>query len=488
MQHFQTPTAQNTEDAGSSLLAQIPNILRDRKWWIIVPAILGILGSIVAALVMPVLYTSQATMLVEAPQLPEEVLRQDDVDVVDRRIARIKQRITSRPDLIAMIERHNIYSDRRDSDSMSEIIADMRDAIVIEPTLAASSGPTKSETIAFTLSFSYPQAGAAQAVTQDLMERILRLDARGSVEQATNTVDFLEDRATRLETQIAELEGQINDIKARNGMSLSSGGMFMGGGSGSYDVQIGSLQRDNQTLIAQRRALQQGNADDPLVTAAERQLTVLRSIYSDTHPDVILARQRLAEARQLARNSAPSNSEVESLSRQIEFNNAQIAALQSAKVRDEGRLNSQIAAQARAPLVQQQIVNLERRLSGFTKQYEEVSNQLTDARTGVQAEDEQMTERLTVVEAPITPEEPSSPNFWIIFAIGIGGGLALGFGLGFAIELFLRPIRDPRTLESILGVAPIGVIPVVEVLEDRVEESARYKTFRFPRNFFKKDA
>ena len=488
MQHFHTPSSQDNDEGGASLLAQIPTILRDRKWWIIVPSIVGIVGAVAAALLMPVLYTAQATMLVEAPQLPEDVLSQSDVDVVDRRIARIKQRITIRPDLIAMMERHNLYAKRRDSDSMSEIIEDMRDAIVIESTVATAAGPNDTETIAFTLSFSYPEPAAAQAVAQDLMERILRLDARGSVEQATNTVDFLQDRATQLETQIAQLEGQINDIKGRNGMSLATGSMIMGGGAGSYDVQIGALQRDNQTLIAQRRSIQQGSLDDPLVTAAERQLAVVRSIYSDTHPDVIIARQRLAEARQLARSTGPGNSEVDTLTRQIEFNNAQIAALQSAKARDEGRLNSQIAAQSRAPLVLQQVANLERRLAGFTEQYEEVSQQLTAARTGVQAEDEQMTERLTVVEAPITPEDPSSPNFWIIFGIGIGGGLALGAALGFAIELFLRPIRDPRTLESILGVAPIGVIPVVDVLEDRVEQSARYKKFRFARNFFKKDA
>ena len=471
-----------TAGSAQNFLAHLPNVLKARKWWMIGSVLVGLLGAVAAALLIPVQYTSTATMLVEAPQLPTDVLDPEEMDVVDRRIARIQQRITSRPDLIAMIERHNLYADRRGTDSLSDIIDDMRDAIAITSTSAATSKQNNSETIAFTLSFSYPEASAAQAVTQDLMERILQLDARGSVEQATNTVGFLEERATRLEEQIATLESQIISIKRGNGLSLSGGNVMMSGGQGGYDVQIASLQRDNQALIAQRRTLQSNDARDPLVVAAERDLAARRAVYSDTHPDVVLARQRLAEARQLARSNVPAESELTNINRQIEFNNSQIAALQAAKAGDQARLNSQMASAARAPALQQQITNLERRLAGYTAQYEEISAQLTSARTGVQAEDEQMTERLTVVEAPIMPDQPSSPNYLIIFGLGILGGIAVGVSLAFAVELFFRPIRDPGTLEDILGVEPLGVIPVVDALDVTTGTPPRKSLLGFSRS------
>ena len=464
---------------GSNFLAQIPNILKARKWWIIVSLLVGLLAALAAAWLIPLKYTSTATMLVEAPQLPTDVLDQGDVDVVDRRIARIQQRITSRPDLIAMIERHNLYTDRRGAESLSDIIADMRDSIQIASTVANSSRSADEQTIAFTLSFSYPEAGAAQAVTQDLMERILQLDARGSVEQATNTVDFLEERSARLEDQIAALEAQIIGIKRGNGLSLGQGSMVVSSGQGGYDVQIAALQRDNQALIAQRRAVQNADTRDPLVLSAERDLAAKRAVFSESHPDVVLARQRLSQVRELARNTGTNTSEVDELSRQIEFNNSQIAALQAAKASDQSRLNSQMAAQARAPVVQQQIVNLERRLAGYTAQYEEISEQLTSARTGVQAEDEQMTERLTVVEAPIAPDQPSSPNYLIIFGLGIVGGALVGLVLALAVEFFFRPIRDPQMIEDILGQEPLGVIPIVDALSAKEFAPSRSGGFRF---------
>ena len=447
--------------SAGNFFRQIPIILRARKWWVISALLLGIVAAIAATWLLPLRYTSQATMLVEAPQLPEDVLDPADIDLVDRRIARIRQRITSRPDLVSLIQRHNLYPDRRGSDSISEIIEDMRDDIAIVPTVSDTGEYGASKTIAFTLSYTYSEPAPTQAVAQELMERVLQLDSRGNVEQATSTVGFLEERAASLEQQIGLIEGQIAGIKGRNGLSLADGGVVLSNGQGSYDVQIGALQRDNQTLQSQLRAARNQDARDPLVVAAERDLANARSVYSDTHPDVVRAQQRLAEARQLARSDGPNNTDAVNLSRQIEFNNAQIASLQAAKNRDENRLNTQLQAQARAPLVQQQVANLERRLEGFVEQYDEVSKQLTSARTGVRAEDEQMSERLTVVEAPIVPEKPSSPNYLLIIALSLLGGLGLGTALAFAVEFIMRPIRDPETIENILGVAPVGVIPNV---------------------------
>ena len=83
------------------------------------------------------------------------------------------------------------------------------------------------------------------------------------------------------------------------------------------------------------------------------------------------------------------------------------------------------------------------------------------ARSGVRAEDERMAERLSVVDPPVIPDEPSWPDRMILLAAGIGGGLGLGFVLALAIEFLLKPIRDPAALDAIFGAEPIGMIPIV---------------------------
>ena len=473
---FDTPDSDQGPD--SNFIQMLPVILWQRRWWIIIPALVGILASIAAVVLIPPVYRSNAVMLVQSPQLPTEVIGADDVDIVDRRIARIREQVTARPELIALIERHGLYDSERRSDPLSEVIENMREAITLTP--SQSSAPDNSanqKTIAFELAFDYREPVAAQAVVQDLMNRILQLDASGNVEQAANTVQFLTDQAKGLETQIADIQSKIALINARNGGVLSAGSMVIGGASGSYDVQIAALQRDNQSLVQQRNIAQTSDIRDPVVAAAEQRLAAARAMFSETHPDVIAANQNLVQARELAKSNT-RKLPVDTIDQQIAFNNSQIAALRAAKSGEQAQVNSQLSSQARAPLVQQQIADLQLRLTSVNQQYEEVQTRLLAARAGVRAEDEQMSERLSVVEPPVIPDSPSWPNRLILALGGIGAGLALGVMLAFAIEFLLRPIRGPAALYNIMGAAPLGVIPVVT---HKAIKKRRWSKFAFSR-------
>lgn len=466
------------EPAGGNFLQQLPVILWQRRWFIIIPTIIGIVAALAAILLVPPVYRSNAIMLVESPQLPKEVLGMDASNLIDRRIAAIRQQITARPDLIQLIERHGLYASERKRNPLSDVIAEMRSSITLTPSEATAPGAgAETRTIAFELAFEYSQPAQTQAVAQELMDRVLQLDARGNAEQATNTVQFLTDQSSGLETQISALQLQIGQINARNGSVLSGGGVIMGGSGGSYDVQIAALQRDNQLLIQQRSLAQTSDERDPIVAAAETRLAGARSVYAETHPDVVMAKQALAEAKRLAKDNS-AKIPVNTLDEQIAFNNAQISALRSAKAGETAQVNSQLAARARAPLVQQQLGELQQRLTAVNEQYEQVQNQLMAARAGVRAEDEQMSERLSVVEPPVIPDQPSWPNRLLLGALGIGGGIALGFLLALAVELILRPIRDPAALKAILGSPPLGIIPTIEAVRIGPKGWKRFIPFR----------
>ena len=458
------------------LFTQLPTIVWERKWWIIVPSILGIIAAIAATILIKPLYKADALMIVQSPQVQGEVFDQLNNEVIDQRIARIREEVTSRPNLVSLLERHRLYVKERQSEPLSEIIEKMRDNIVLVPTTATVPGNRSAEqTIAFQLSFYYDEAQPAQAVTQDLMDSIIELDASGNVEQATNTVQFLTDQSAELEIRINEIEAEIAGISARNGGALAAGGGIVSSSSGSYDVQIAALQRENSELVAQRNRALSADQRDPGVLAAEAALASARATYTESHPDVVLAKQRLAEARQLAKQNVQLLP-FDSIDRQIAFNNSQIAQLRAAKGQEQAQVNSRLAAQSQAPLVQQQITSLQQDLAGLNTQYQDVQTRLTQARAGVKAEDEQIAERLTVVEAPIVPDTPVWPDRLLIFALCVGGGLILGGVLAMAIELLFRPIRDPDSLANIVGQNPLAVVPVIT---ERKTSSTRRGLSRF---------
>jgi polysaccharide biosynthesis transport protein len=446
---------------GGGLLSHIPAILWQRRWFVIVPVVLGIIGAILANLLIPATYRSTALMLVQSPQLGA-MLGAQGSEVIDRRIARITERVTSRPDLIALIEKHGLYQDLRKSKPLSEVLQKMRESISLTPTGGSDSdGSGQSRTIAFKLSFDYGEAAPAQAVAQDLMQRIVELDATGNSEQAARRVEFLTEQARGLETQINDVQGKIAAINAQNGTVLSNSGvMMLGGGAGSYDVQIAALQRDTAQLISQRDTARTSDSRDPVVSSAEQALASARAVYAENHPDVVIAKQRLAEARELAKSNT-RKLPLDQIDQQIAFNNSQVAALRAAKAQEMAQMTSARTAQSRAPLIQTQIADLQGTLSGLSEQYKDVSSKLLAARAGARAEDEQMGEKLSVVDPPVVPDTPVWPDRLLISAMGIGGGLALGLLLALAIEIILKPIRDPGALSALVGSAPLAMIPVI---------------------------
>jgi hypothetical protein len=90
-----------------------------------------------------------------------------------------------------------------------------------------------------------------------------------------------------------------------------------------------------------------------------------------------------------------------------------------------------------------------------------------------------MGEKLSVVDPPVVPDTPIWPDRLLISAMGIVGGLGLGFVLALAIEFLLRPIRDPASLAALVGSPPLAMIPVIK---ERQSPRARRKSgFFIPR-------
>jgi polysaccharide biosynthesis transport protein len=474
------PGYQEEETGGGmgAMIAQLPSILWQRRWFVIVPAALGLIVSTVTAFVLPTQYESSAVMIVQSPSLPDDVIGSGTNELIDRRIEAIRQQIVNRPALLAMIEQNQLYTDERGSKPLSTVIETMRDAITLVPEKIDLGGARQQDnTISVRLAYLYEDPAKAQAVAQALMERVVEVNSTSNTEQAVQTVAFLTEQQSQVQNQIAELEGQISALNVRYGGVLASGGSVVTGGSSSaFDMQIASLERENAMLRSQRETLATADTRDPAVVAAEAQLAGARAIYSDSHPDVQLARRRLAEAQQFARNNV-AKLPTENIDTQIAVNERQIIQLRSAKAGDAAQMAAVLAERARAPGVQQQAAQLQQRLSGLYEQFEGISQRLLAARAGARADQEQMGERLLVVDPPVVPDKPTSPNRPLIIGIGFAAGLGLGLILALAVEMFLHPVRDPKTIKAITGARPLAMVPVITPLRPRHRGRGGWRRF-----------
>lgn len=461
---FEPPTA-DTEPEGASIgavIAQLPNLLWQRRRIIVVTTLIGSLAALAAILLLPKKYESSATLLVQAPSLPADIIGGQADEAIAQRIESIRQQIINRPSLIELVQRNDLYSSQRKSEPLSEVIEKMREAITLEPrTVEIGPGGNQTRTIAVQLAFSYHEPMGAQAVTQQLMEQLIETDSTTSAQNLTETVQFLSEQQADLQEKIAAAEGQVAAFNRQYGSVISGGSaMVVGGGAAGYDVQIANLQRDISMMEAQRQSLSTAETRDPVVVNAENRLAAIRSVYSENHPDVAAAKQQLEVAREIARNNV-NRVPTENIDRQISIARGQIAQLQAAKARETAQTSAAIALRAQAPAVQQEAEQLQRRVQTLYKQFEDISNRLLVARASAQAGEEQMGQRLMVVDPPVVPDQPVSPNRLLIAAGGVLGGLALGLLLALALEVMLRPIRDPGTLAAITGQRPLAMVPII---------------------------
>ena len=190
-----------------------------RKFHILIPTTLVLVVTVATVFLLPPVYKSTGTILIESQQIPSELIQSTVTTFADERIQVIKQRIMTSQQLFGIIKKFNLYADEINSTARSEILEDMRERIVIDrvsANLGNKRGRGNSALIAFTVSFEHTRAGVAQKVANELVTLFLDENIRSRTARAEETSGFLQKESERLGAQIAEMEAQIAIYKQEN--------------------------------------------------------------------------------------------------------------------------------------------------------------------------------------------------------------------------------------------------------------------------------
>ena len=449
---------ERSESGGGSgwLINHLPTILWHRRIYVIIPAVLLFVAGLVTAYSLPTLYRSTATMLVESQDLPTDIVQAPGTGEIEKRIAQIREQVLSRGDLISLIEQNNLYESERRSRPMSYVVDKMRKATTVGALAGDIGGtaPASGNVIAINMAFDYPEPAKAQAVMQSYVTQFLRMDNDQIEDQANLTVRFLSEQAAKLQAQVQGFESQITQLKASNGAVLAGVGGTTFMDTGSYTAQITALENQNRQLMAQAR----GGVADPAVAQAEAALAIAESTYSDSHPDVLQARERVAILKRARQGGGEVSSVVQE---QIKSNNIAIAQLMAQRSNAMSQVDASRTRQAGAPAILERAMQLEAQANNIRQQYSKVSSDLLRAQSSARLANEQRAERLSLVEPPNLPDQPHWPNRPLVIAAGAGAGLALGFLLALLVELLNRPMRSPAQVQS-MGLPVLGVVPILQ--------------------------
>lgn len=209
-------------------LSDYLQILRRRKWYVIIPALSVFIIACAIAFLLPPVYSSSATILIESPDVPPQLVASTITGFAEQQIQVINQRVTSTQRLIDIINRYNLYPNERQRKPIFTIAEQMREDISLELISAQIGGPSgraastnaAQTTVAFRLTFNYGDAVTAQRVANELVSLYLSENARSRQEKASETTAFLASEASRLERLISEIDKQLAELKQRYQGSL----------------------------------------------------------------------------------------------------------------------------------------------------------------------------------------------------------------------------------------------------------------------------
>jgi uncharacterized protein involved in exopolysaccharide biosynthesis len=277
-----------------------------RKWFFITPAVLVLAVAAAAIVLVPPLYRSDATILVERQEMPEDVVPSLANEEIDRRLQVITNRVLVTQNLIEIADRHDLYAADRDVLSREAIADRMRERIDTQTMITEfndeSSGRRGQATVGFQVSFLDPDPRVARAVTDDLVSTYLvtNLEQRRAV--AERTTEFLAGERAALDERIAGLEDELAAFKTANRELLPQEAAFKRRALTELGQRLDSTERDLRVLreresyLATQLALTEefdadgaGGRTTPASQLAllRTELATARARYRSTHPDVV---------------------------------------------------------------------------------------------------------------------------------------------------------------------------------------------------------
>jgi uncharacterized protein involved in exopolysaccharide biosynthesis len=210
----QLPVSHEGSDQGLDLKGYIA-VLRRRKALLVIPFVAVLAVGSTIALMLPPIFRSEAKILVESQQIPTELVRPTVTAGAKERIQIIEQRVMTRENLLAIVEKFKLFQGKRQSSSGTELMDMMMARVSLQP-LELESRRRNDLTVALTVSFEYENPQLARSVANELVTLILNEDARNRTSRASETTRFLTREARKLETDLGTIEGQIAELKRKS--------------------------------------------------------------------------------------------------------------------------------------------------------------------------------------------------------------------------------------------------------------------------------
>jgi len=498
-----------------------------RLWYLVIPFVLVTVGTGVYAFMVPKEYKATTLILVTPQKVPEDFIRPTVTSRIEDRLQSIGQEIMSRTRLEQVITEFRLYQEEGKSMRLEEIVELMQKNIQVQL-------PGKAREGYFTISYIGKDPKVVTQVTNKLTSLFIEENLKLREQQAVGTSEFLSVELSATKVKLEEQERVISDFKRkylgelpeqreanlRVLDQLQMQAQRIGDGIKAAQDRKLLLQKQmqdyetlvnaaNQSLASEEeaaKAISSSVASSPIPAAKPKNpheaqleqyrnhLSDLQAKYTEKHPDILVAKKKIADLEVKSAQFEASQAEAEKdekkktpvaaggpakpstakrgilldsrlnprykeLETQVISADQEIARLKQ----DDLKIRSQIIHYRErienTPSREQGLAVLTRDYNNTRELYSSLLNKSQAAQQAENLERRQKGEQFKIIDPARIPEKPFRPDITKILLIGAFLGFFGGAAAAFFREQMDHSFRDAEDLQATLGLKVLANIP-----------------------------
>jgi succinoglycan biosynthesis transport protein ExoP len=452
------------DEESTGLPAQLRDplgVLRRQHRWILVTLFLLLIIAGGATTFVPIPYKARATILLTAKNIPDEFVPTTIIANIVEQFSAIQSEVFSRDHLSELIEETGVYADERSKATRAELVARLKNDLVIESLKRPSRSRQAPRSISYLITMTGQDPQVLAKVVNTTVAHLINENVEYRSRQARLTTQFMSREYERADKALREQQSKLAVFREANRGALPED-------RASAISRLDRLEEQRRSAILRLSDFQarlEHLDERPQITGSNEDLESLRAqlrsartLYTNDHPRVrSLERQvRAIEAGGSTQDASLNLSRREQRSQIQEGANSEKLRLSQID-HEVARLEMLLSQSPQIAEEYASLVGLEQILQ---ENYVEYLRKVKSSELSLSLESAQQGAQLTRIDPAVPPTSPIIPRWQIA-----GGGILAALGLSLLVGIireFVNPvIIDEQHLEDILSIPLLGSIPEI---------------------------
>lgn len=485
------------------------DVLRRRKWVIVVSFVSVLFGASIYLVTTPPLYKSTTTILVISQR---DIVRPNFPGDAGDRLSTIQQQVTSRTRLLQVRDELGLFPDGEKKQPQEVVLEKIRKRIKIDVLKDKDNPRGGGSKEGFSLSYIDNDPNVAMLAASRLASLFIEKSQKTREQQAAGTSDLL---ASQLKEAKEKLEAQEEKVKQYKMQYMGELPQELQANlakqvtfQDQYRVnaedirtaeqrkfqlqsQLSLIEKGTQTVLHKDGREEVDTSSDSAqaliteLTNRRNKLAELSAKYTERHPDVIRLRQEIEQLeKKISMTYMPPRTSNQNeqggssaylplggrereeslrMRAQIASTETEIAALKRERERIKGIIADIQARLSRIPSHEQELIVLTRDYDNLKNSYNDLLKKKMEANLSENVESRQGEEQFQILDPANLPEKPFKPQKRKILILALLLASGLGFGGAIVLEGMDQTIRAAKDFQHYFDLKVFASIPDIDV-------------------------